>query len=1061
MSRSILLVEIGAADLPAVTPVDVVAAPWVPHVYVAPLAPPPGNVGVLPAADSVTITWDAVDGADEYIIETAPAAGGPWKEVARVRGTRYTYTTTSTAPIYFSVRAIINGKPGQPSSESGTPIRTPTQQELVELQMRQDAEKEARILGDLQALADAAADATAKADAALQVAMAHANGLVAQFGDILDADTWVVDRTYPDGDFVKHSGDLYRSLVEDNLGNDPATSPAQWLKVGEFNSVGEAVAASVAMGTQNATELAAESTRLDGVLARLPAGDIASKASVIAEQQARADDIAALALRVDTANAAIDGKASNTVVNLLSGRVDAIGSTVQTQGQAIIAVQGVVADKADSSALLDLSNKVSDVEGSLSAQGQAIIDVNSRVGAGLNEAPNMVPDPTFSAQGLWSSNYGGVWGLTDYDVVAAGPIQWWNAVPIDGRIVYCDMPQYVRTYAGQELTSSIEGRAGYTGGGIYVELLFYNEAREFLSSRSGTPVAGPIGYGEQVFDLRKKLAVSAVAPPNAAFIRIRVVWVFPNTGGVADQISFARPKLERGSAVTPYNDQMAAVTNASATIALRSRTSALEASADITQAALATMGGGRNMLENSTFDNGVTGYSKGWDSVGMFSALERDLAGSNWHPVGVHNIGTMAWGVMPAQAYLDINCGSAPVVQQKRYCLSAYVNAHRCYAYQTFIQWFAPDGSHLSTSESQWMETGGDGPATLLSQLKRVSVWGEAPGNAVTAVAFVRYIVLAGAENPYCWLFRPQLEEMTALQTGPSEWTPGSSPAQTASAVSTLRSLVDAVTGKVKATFSFLLDVNGVIGGMVSENDGQIRRFSVMADVFELIASGTLGAEFRRRGLSTYYLRFYASGVQLIVGINFGASNNLMGWYGPNLGEQGCTIANSTAHATNTGAAHFGGTLSAGVPKNANTSTQLSGTASVETGQFDTFGRAKVVTASFSYGNSFFTNTYLGENAALSAVLILERNVAGAGWVEVQRVSANGNRLYEGFEPGSGYMYRYNIGSSFNVTDSTPGAVKFNYRARLSNPVGWPYARPEGGSDPWGRQSTTILSVEP
>src|SRR5690606_13791682 len=89
---------------------------------------------------------------------------------------------------------------------------------------------------------------------------------------------------------------------------------------------------------------------------------------------------------------------------------------------------------------------------------------------------------------------------------------------------------------------------------------------------------------------------------------------------------------------------------------------------------------------------------------------------------------------------------------------------------------------------------------------------------------------------------------------------------------------------KTMASHTLSLEVNGYVSGTVSENDGKRSRFAILSDVFELIASGSVGMEIRRRGPG-WFMRFYASSIQLIIGIKFGAENNLCGWYGPNVGE--------------------------------------------------------------------------------------------------------------------------------------------------------------------------------
>lgn len=59
MNRKVLLVEIGGQGLPAVTPVTRQPSNWVASAKPAVVVPPAEGVETKPAADSVTITWNA------------------------------------------------------------------------------------------------------------------------------------------------------------------------------------------------------------------------------------------------------------------------------------------------------------------------------------------------------------------------------------------------------------------------------------------------------------------------------------------------------------------------------------------------------------------------------------------------------------------------------------------------------------------------------------------------------------------------------------------------------------------------------------------------------------------------------------------------------------------------------------------------------------------------------------------------------------------------------------------------------------------------------------------
>lgn len=116
MSRPILLVDIGADALPVVTPVEVLAASWVPVVYVAPPPPAPTDMTAESVADGVLLNWQHPGGRGiEFRIERAPdvaGAPGDWIQIGQTADLRYTATTAADRVdgYWFRVRAVRNGK---------------------------------------------------------------------------------------------------------------------------------------------------------------------------------------------------------------------------------------------------------------------------------------------------------------------------------------------------------------------------------------------------------------------------------------------------------------------------------------------------------------------------------------------------------------------------------------------------------------------------------------------------------------------------------------------------------------------------------------------------------------------------------------------------------------------------------------------------------------------------------------------------------------------------------------------------------------------------------------
>lgn len=116
MTRPVLIVDIGAAGLPAVTPVVQIQASWVPAIYVAPPPPSPADLQAESISDGVLLTWSHVGGRGiEFRIERAEdVAGlpGTWLQIGSTADKRYTASTPADRVdgYWFRVRAVRNGK---------------------------------------------------------------------------------------------------------------------------------------------------------------------------------------------------------------------------------------------------------------------------------------------------------------------------------------------------------------------------------------------------------------------------------------------------------------------------------------------------------------------------------------------------------------------------------------------------------------------------------------------------------------------------------------------------------------------------------------------------------------------------------------------------------------------------------------------------------------------------------------------------------------------------------------------------------------------------------------
>lgn len=454
--------------------------------------------------------------------------------------------------------------------------------------------------------------------------------------------------------------------------------------------------------------------------------------------------------------------------------------------------------------------------------------------------------------------------------------------------------------------------------------------------------------------------------------------------------------------------------------------------ASVTQT-ISASGGSGNLISNSFFASDTAGWSVGWGQTSV--NWER-----NWLGVNMPGAGVMLGVGTPAQGAVGRSYFSSPVSVDVRnkYIGSAYVASSGDFRAYVFLIFYdavgnelpaatSPQGTVVFTDGAQWSDI------SLYERLSTPAV--NPPAGTATCRIMIRPMGLGGGVSAIGFT-KAMVEEAATHQTQPSPWSAGGS--------------------EMAASHTIALDVNGHVSGTQSTNDGKRSSFSILASVFRVI-SNIVNAGMEWQG---GYLRMWKGGAQLVMGHTFG-SGDLIFWYGPNIGSAACTKGNGTIWFDTGGGAYFGGTLSAGVRKNAAQSTQVSGVASVETGQFGTVGNPKVVTASLSYYNYFTTASNLGtSNTPLSATLILERSYAGGAWTQVQSATVNGTRVFDGFEAGIGYSYGFSLGGSFNFTDNLGGTGNFNYRVRVANASGWPFTKPEGGIDASGSQTTSVVSVE-
>ena len=235
---------------------------------------------------------------------------------------------------------------------------------------------------------------------------------------------------------------------------------------------------------------------------------------------------------------------------------------------------------------------------------------------------------------------------------------------------------------------------------------------------------------------------------------------------------------------------------------------------------------------------------------------------------------------------------------------------------------------------------------------------------------------------------------------------------------------------RMAARHTVALNVNGHVSGTVSENDGERSSFSILATVFRVISGANAGLEWQNG-----YLRAYAFGAQVILGVNFGASNDLMMWAGPNVGANNCTKANGTFWLDNTGDGYFAGRVMQGVLRWFQATQSTSGTASTTTGNNPRLGKSVSLTVKYRYGALY---TYRGTGAIVTpgsgntrVTIHIERRYGSGAWTELYSETITGSA--EAFnEPNTIATWSVRMQGEFYATD-TASSTNSEYRARISS----------------------------
>lgn len=251
--------------------------------------------------------------------------------------------------------------------------------------------------------------------------------------------------------------------------------------------------------------------------------------------------------------------------------------------------------------------------------------------------------------------------------------------------------------------------------------------------------------------------------------------------------------------------------------------------------------------------------------------------------------------------------------------------------------------------------------------------------------------------------------------------------------------------GTIEGRYAVSIDVNGNLSG------------------FQLIGGATGPASFKLINtdlrMGTGRVIFDNDTFMAVQGVAFGVARDLLEWFGPTMDVAQCSRANAISYKSTDGDAYFGGSLSAGILRNASASSGLSVNELAQIGPFGSNGRPVKYVASWAYRTAtraIYPATQQGLQAYRAAAasfnvvegfgtrisehpsssIVLTRAVAGGGFEQIdQRSFTTQVETFTGSEPTPGDAPGYadittSIGGGFTVNDPVQSA--FDRTVRLS-----------------------------
>ena len=364
--------------------------------------------------------------------------------------------------------------------------------EQTRIQQELDQEILDRISGDLQLASD------------LDVARDQIDALSAQVAEILEVEEWDSGTAYDEGTLVQSAGKLYRAKINVPAGT-PLSNTTYWHLVGEYSSLGEAVAAALAASTVNASDISALSSQMSLVVADL-------------------DDTQALVGTVNTASVNRDNALSSRAT-VLEARMPAGSGTLATSAQVLSEQTARV--NADNALAQDVS-QINVTLGDQSASLTQLAQISASAASG-----NAVANPSFE-----DGETGWIFSTTSASIYNDLGFTGSKSLRLNGNVsnTYAMNRDFIPVMVGQTIRLGMHvrsvGSAPNAGSLCRINVRWYDAAKSQIASvgTNCTYTANGSTFGFV------KLRGSIVVPSNAAYMRVTPITTATSGGFLVDDV---------------------------------------------------------------------------------------------------------------------------------------------------------------------------------------------------------------------------------------------------------------------------------------------------------------------------------------------------------------------------------------------------------------------------------------------------------------------------------------------------------------------------------------------